>query len=616
MSTWPKTDGNFTLDMSTVSGNLGTAILHRGGALAIKNSAISANKRRWPEEAAIVCDDGTAALTNVTISGNAYDGIKVSGSYSGGISCTLTANNVTVSDNDGYGLVNIWHWGKITLKNTIVANNASGDCYTADTTASAITSAGHNLIEDLTNPPQPSQPPDTDCRIGGDLTGNIIGSDPVLGSLGKNGGPTATHALLSGSPAIDAGKNTSCHPTDQRGAARPVDGDSDGIATCDMGAYEAGAKAPPPPPPPPAPPKLTSLTDPAGKGDKEIEVLSTEGFSVGDDIVVSPRGDNEEMNAIAGFGSMILTSALQFDHEPGEPIAQIAQAGVPPVADANGPYVAECQGLLTTVQVDGTGSSDPDPGDVLSFAWTTTCPGGSFDDLSSATPVLTVDTSAVCALACEVELTTTDSGGDWDADGASVTINDTVPPDVVCPADVIIECDASTDPSNTGYGSVTDVCDPGATVWESDSVAAGACPQGSTITRTWTGTDGCGNSSSCAQTIDVVDTTAPEIACNVPPTITPPDAPVSFTATATDNCDGDASVGISEFDCFKHTKKGKRIDKTESCAIVVEGDAITILDSGGVGDHITWTVRASDSCGNETEQQCEVEVVNPGRGRS
>jgi hypothetical protein len=102
----------------------------------------------------------------------------------------------------------------------------------------------------------------------------------------------------------------------------------------------------------------------------------------------------------------------------------------------------------------------------------------------------------------------------------------------------------------------------------------------------------------------------------VPPTITPPDAPVSFTATATDNCDGDASVGISEFDCFKHTKKGKRIDKTESCAIVVEGDAITILDSGGVGDHITWTVRASDSCGNETEQQCEVEVVNPGRGRS
>ncbi|MHC4443704.1 MAG: 6-bladed beta-propeller [Planctomycetota bacterium] len=112
-----------------------------------------------------------------------------------------------------------------------------------------------------------------------------------------------------------------------------------------------------------------------------------------------------------------------------------------------------------------------------------------------------------------------------------------------------------------------------------------------------------------------VDTTPPVIACNAPPTIKPNDVPISFTATATDLCDDDLSVEITEFDCFKFTKKGKRIDKTESCVVDVDGDTITILDSGGVGDFIVWTVRAVDSSGNVTEQECMVEVVNPGKGK-
>lgn len=282
----------------------------------------------------------------------------------------------------------------------------------------------------------------------------------------------------------------------------------------------------------------------------------------------------------------------------------------PPIADANGPYSVECEGTTTTIDLDGSGSSDPE-GTALTYAWTTDCPCGSFDDSTSATPVLTVSTSPGCLVICGVTLTVTDGDGATDDGTATVTITDTTPPVLTCPADVTIECDESTDPSNTGSATATDNCDPSPDVTYSDVETPGACAAEKTIARTWDATDECGNTNICVQTITVVDTTPPVIACNAPATITPPDAPISFTATAVDNCDPAPSVSITGYDCRSFTKKGKEIDKKKSCIVNVDGDTITILDSGGVGTQITWTVRAVDECGNVSEVSCMVDIVNP-----
>ncbi len=76
------------------------------------------------------------------------------------------------------------------------------------------------------------------------------------------------------------------------------------------------------------------------------------------------------------------------------------------------------------------------------------------------------------------------------------------------------------------------------------------------------------------------------------------------------------TVQIIDYECFAFNDAGKRIDKSESCDVYIGGPSptITIFDTGGVGTHIAWTVMATDACGNQSLEMCEVVVVNPGRG--
>jgi hypothetical protein len=94
---------------------------------------------------------------------------------------------------------------------------------------------------------------------------------------------------------------------------------------------------------------------------------------------------------------------------------------------------------------------------------------------------------------------------------------------------------------------------------------------------------------------DQTATKGPNIFCHDDAFMTPPQVPISFTATATDDC-GDATAQITGFNCLG--KKGN--SKLESCDAVFSGSTITIRNSGGVGDAITWTVQATDGCGNTT----------------
>ncbi len=256
-------------------------------------------------------------------------------------------------------------------------------------------------------------------------------------------------------------------------------------------------------------------------------------------------------------------------NSPGDVPPCVNQA---PAADAGGPYIAECGGAHTTVSLNGTGSSDPD-GAPLTYSWSTDCPGGTFNNSAIAQPTLTVNTSSSCSVNCTVSLTVTDDFGVSNGpDTANVTVHDTTPPVIVCPTDRTIQCTESSDPSNTGTATVTDSCISDPPVTYSDTTAPGTCPQASRISRSWTATDLCGNTASCMQRIDKVDTTAPVLS-PLPPDVTvecsavPPPAVVS----ATDNCDPSVSVSFNE----------QRIDG--SCAF-----NYSLIR--------TWS--ASDDCGN------------------
>lgn len=201
--------GPLTIDHTTIAGNsagcFGGALDLEGPTLAadvysISNTTMTGNMTSASGDGAgIDIDNQTSPIhfVNDTIAGNSWSSAGTATGFGGGI--WLTSSN-----------------SLITANNTIVANNVPNDCSTAFSTAS--TTSTPNL--------------DSDGSCFGAANGNLQ-ANPKLGALSNNGGETDTMPLLDGSPAINAGNNSTCQSDDQRGVSRPQG------PTCDLGAYEA-----------------------------------------------------------------------------------------------------------------------------------------------------------------------------------------------------------------------------------------------------------------------------------------------------------------------------------------------------------------------------------------
>lgn len=185
----------------------------------------------------------------------------------------------------------------------------------------------------------------------------------------------------------------------------------------------------------------------------------------------------------------------------------------PPVCDIGGPYVEECQGTTTSIALDGSASTDPDLDDTLTFTWTSIdCPGASFDDAGSPTPLMTLTTDPGCSVDCTATLTVTDEAGEFDTCVADVSVGDSAPPSITCPVNVTLECPADTSVEVNGMATGDDDCGVLTMAWVDSSVPGPGATE--TITRTWTATDECGHSAACEQSVDVVDTTSPVVTCS------------------------------------------------------------------------------------------------------
>jgi CSLREA domain-containing protein len=218
------------LNQSTLTGNSsnfagGGLTMINGGTATITGSTISGN----PATGGGVVIQGINTPANVTISNTTISGNTASVHCGGLLNVTRgAASNVTIINSTiarnagavGSGICNGGYDGSATLslKNTIVANNTGGPQLSNAGSEGVTTSLGNNLISDASLPA---------------VAGDLLNTNPILAQLGNYGGPTRTHALLPGSPAINAGNNADTAEIDQRGVLRAFEG------TVDIGSFES-----------------------------------------------------------------------------------------------------------------------------------------------------------------------------------------------------------------------------------------------------------------------------------------------------------------------------------------------------------------------------------------
>jgi PD-(D/E)XK nuclease superfamily len=221
----------------------GGAIYYDRGFTSIRNSTLSDNQAtaggaiRGSSNGA---DNGTGELINSTLAGNSATdfggGVEIDQKARIVVNSSTVFGNTADSDNNASGTGGGFRNNStgtapvFSVANTVIAGNALGtSAPVANQCNGTYASSDYNL----------RSTDDAGC-IGFTETHDLVDANPMLGTLGDNGGPTPTIALLTGSPAIDAGNPDSpldglfptCPTTDQRGVSRL------GPNRCDIGAFE------------------------------------------------------------------------------------------------------------------------------------------------------------------------------------------------------------------------------------------------------------------------------------------------------------------------------------------------------------------------------------------
>jgi hypothetical protein len=228
--------GNITIINSAVTGNTagsgGGGVVTSGG-FNVSGSTISGNQSGSGGGLSFVTTCASGQIVSSTISGNtAASGIGSGVLIDANTSCgtahnALFANNTIANNTGGSGGVSLGcYGGTISLSSNIIYGNSTAD--TVNFACSSTTLTGNNNVIGVAG--------GSGSYAG--VTGTIT-ANPLLAALANNGGNTQTHALGSGSPAIDAGNNAQALVTDQRGAGFPR---TVGAGT-DIGAFEVQAVA-------------------------------------------------------------------------------------------------------------------------------------------------------------------------------------------------------------------------------------------------------------------------------------------------------------------------------------------------------------------------------------
>ena len=265
-----------TLSLSTVSGNSTNGYQSEGGAIAalqgvtLTESTVSENSTSgYYSSGGGISARGAVTLTASTVNGNSTFGAAADG---GGIfaadGVTLTESTVSGNSTQGNGssggaIASFGEsFGAVIVTRSTVTNNHSylssgGGISTLEDPIEINGSILAGNTADIGTPDLSSAEGPltvnyslvgTGVLPNGGIGTNIQDDDPGLGPLADNGGATLTHALLTGSPAIDAGDPDFTSPPefDQRGTpfARVVDGDNDELAVVDIGAFELQTESP------------------------------------------------------------------------------------------------------------------------------------------------------------------------------------------------------------------------------------------------------------------------------------------------------------------------------------------------------------------------------------